>query len=53
MRKRLEEMFKNWDVFGHPITINYKGSGTYKTKLGALITLVTYTVLIFNTVSLT
>ena len=46
-------MFKNQDIFGYPIGINYYGSGTYKTKLGALITLLTYALLLFNTITLT
>ena len=53
MRLRLGEMFKNLDIFGHPIRINYNGSDTYKTKLGALVTLLAYALLIFNTIALT
>ena len=53
MTKRLLELLKNQDVFGHPISINYKGSDTYKTKLGAFVTLLTYALIIYNTVTLT
>ena len=52
MTKRLLELFKSQDVFGHPISINYKGSDTYKTKLGAFVTLLTYALIIYNTITL-
>ena len=29
------------DIYGHPITVNYKGESSYKTKLGALMSLLT------------
>ena len=36
------------DVLGHPITINYKGEDTYKTKIGAFLSIgVQVMVLIF------
>ena len=52
MRQRLLELFKDVDIFGHPIKINYRGSDTYKTKLGAFVTLLTYALIIFNTITL-
>ena len=30
---------KDYDIFGHPVTVFYKGSDTYKTKLGTLCSL--------------
>ena len=30
---------KDHDIFGHPVTVFYKGADTYKTKLGILCTL--------------
>ena len=29
------------DIYGHPITVNYKGESFYNTKLGALMSLLT------------
>jgi hypothetical protein len=29
------------DIYGHPITVNYEGESSYKTKLGALMSLLT------------
>ena len=40
--KNLGEWVKGLDIFGHPITVFYKGDSTYKTKLGALCTLSVY-----------
>ena len=39
------------DSYGQPIGINYKGSGTYQTKLGALFTLATLIIIIINFVA--
>ena len=40
------------DIFGAPITVLYKGSDVFKTRLGALFTVLTYTLLLFNLVAL-
>ena len=40
------------DMFGQPVTVNFKGSDVYKTKLGAFLSLATYSLIIFNLVSL-
>ena len=29
------------DIYGQPIGVNYKGESTYKTKVGALMSLIT------------
>ena len=31
---------KSQDVFGEPVTLNYNGESTYKTWIGALVTLI-------------
>ena len=41
------------DMFGQPVSINYEGSDMFRTKLGALLSILTYTLMIFNLVSLT
>ena len=40
------------DIYGHQIGINYKGSGAYKTKLGAFFTLATYVLMCINLITL-
>ena len=36
------------DIYGQPVTVNYMGSDTFKTKLGAFVTLLTYALMLFN-----
>ena len=43
MIKRLFDAIWGLDIFGHPITVFYKGEDTYKTKLGTLCTLMVWT----------
>ena len=40
-------------MYGFAIGLNYRGSDTYQTKVGALCTLATYVIMIFNAVGLT
>ena len=50
--QRLQEMFLDLDMYGHMIGVHYRGRGAYKTRLGALVTLATYTLMIVNMVTL-
>ena len=36
------------DIYGHPLNLNLDGSEVYRTKLGAMVTLLTYVLIIFN-----
>ena len=38
---KLATMFRGLDMYGHAIGVTYRGSGTYKTNLGALFTIAT------------
>ena len=38
----------NQDIYGHVIGVHYRGSGTFNTGLGALCTIMTYLLIIFN-----
>ena len=49
---RFEDILVNQDIYGHAIGVNYRGSGAYQTRLGALFTFVTYVLIIVNTVSI-
>ena len=40
------------DIYGHVIGVHYKGNGTYTTRLGGLLTLVTFTLICINGVGL-
>ncbi len=52
MSQRFVDFLVDFDIFGQPIGVNYKGKDVFKTKIGALITLMVYIVIIFNFVSL-
>lgn len=38
--KQLGDWARDFDMFGHPVKVFYKGSDTYKTKLGLLCTMI-------------
>ena len=40
------------DIYGQPITVNYMGSDTFKTRMGAFFTLLTYVLILFNLANL-
>lgn len=50
------KQFRDWvitqDIFGLPITVNYKGNDTFQTQLGSICTLLYYILIIFNTSTL-
>ena len=50
--KRCGKKLVELDRYGHQVGVHFKGSGTYNTKLGAIMTLATYTLVLFNMVSL-
>ena len=49
---KIVDFFVSLDIFGHPVGVNYKGNGVYQTKLGAFITIVTQSLMIFNLITL-
>ena len=50
--KKLMKMVSGFDIYGHPIEINYKGDNQYRTLLGAFCTLAVYGLIMFNAISL-
>jgi len=40
--KSLVRAFIGLDIYGHAVTVNYRGASSYKTKLGAFLTIITY-----------
>ena len=49
---KLEEFLVNQDVFGHKIGVHYRGKDTYQTRLGAFLTIVTYSLMFANFIAL-
>ena len=43
----LAQKLVDQDIYGHQVGVHYKGSDTYKTKLGALFTVATYVLIGF------
>ena len=50
--RNFEQMLINQDMYGYAISVTYKGKGSYKTRLGTLLTLTTYVLMIINSVNL-
>ena len=47
-RGQIEQFLINRDMYGHVIGVNYRGSGTYQTRLGSLCTLATYILMLIS-----
>lgn len=52
VKSSFKKFLVNLDIFGQPITVLYKGSDTYKTKIGALCTILVTVLILINTVML-
>ena len=48
----LGNLFKRLDIYGHPIGMNYQGSGSYSTRLGGVLSLMTFILICINTTEL-
>ena len=49
---KLESFIVGQDMYGYAIGINYKGSGTFQTRLGAFCTFATYALILTNLITL-
>ena len=45
-------LLRSLDIYGHKVGVNYRGEDAFKTKLGGLLSLATYTFAIINLVNL-
>ena len=52
MSRKIGELFEDSDIFGLPVNLNYRGRDTFKTKLGAMCSLLTYVLISINLVNL-
>ena len=41
------DFFKSIDLYGESINMNYRGKGSYNTYCGSVMTLLTYSVMVF------
>ena len=56
MKQRASKHFANMkgcDMFGHPISVNYKGSDTFRTALGTFVSIVIMILMTINFLKLT
>ena len=52
MVSKFEKLLLSQDIFGQPISVNYRGYDHYKTKLGGCLSIITYLVMLTNLVVL-
>ncbi len=52
MSSRLIEFLVDKDIYGQPVTVNYKGSDSFKTSFGSFCSLLTYVLILFNLTTL-
>ena len=48
MASRFTSWIVDKDIYGQPVGVNYEGSDTFKTMLGALVTFLTYGLILVN-----
>ena len=49
---RLSDFIVSFDIFGHPVGVNYKGEDTFKTRVGAFCTIAMYVLTVLSLTSL-
>ena len=49
---KISELLTSTDIYGQPITVNFEGSDVYKTKLGGLVSIATYILMLVNLIGL-
>ena len=52
MGTKIANFLTGFDIYGHGIGVHHDGSGAYKTRLGAFLTLATFIVMIVNMTNL-
>ena len=40
------------DIYGHPIGVNHQGESVFRTRLGTMFTIITYALILINTIEL-
>lgn len=52
MARKFGKYLKEVDIFGQPISVLYQGSDVYKTRLGGFVTILTYVLVLINSIEL-
>ena len=50
--ERFSDFITSFDIFGHPVRVNYKGKDTFKTRLGAFCTVSMYVLTVLSLTTL-
>ena len=50
--KQVANYLRSWDIFGHPVSVHYKGEDTFKTMFGFFVTTAVFGLIISNFVTL-
>ena len=50
--KKLDELFVSHASFGHKIGVHYRNKESYQTRIGAVVTLLTYMLMLANGIQL-
>ena len=49
---KFSDFFTSFDIFGHPVGVNYKGEDTFKTRVGAFCTIAMYVLTVLSLTTL-
>ena len=52
MGAKFSKFMMRFDIFGHPISVHFKGEETYKTRLGVFVSICVLAFMTFNFVNL-
>ena len=50
--KQVTNFLRSWDIFGHPVTVHYRGEDTFKTLFGFFVTTAVFGLIISNFITL-
>ena len=49
---KISQLLISTDIYGQAVTVNYDGSDVYRTKLGGLVSIATFSLMLVNLVGL-
>ena len=51
-KRNIEKLIVGQDIYGHAVSVHYRGSDYFRTRIGAIFTMVTYVLIAINTIQL-
>ena len=46
LNRKVSNILHNFDFFGHPITVNYRGNDKYQTSFGSLVSIICFALML-------